>query len=55
MLFMVIERFKGRDPSPIYAGSAIEDVLYPRGFGMSTVGLRPTSTVAFSSWNVTTR
>ena len=31
MLFMVIERFKDRDPIPVYGGSAIPASNFPTG------------------------
>ena len=56
MLFMVIERFKNRDPKPIYERLREGGRSMPDGLRhTSTVGSNPTSTAVFSSWSVPTR
>jgi hypothetical protein len=48
MLFMIIERFKDRDPVPIYARLRERGAHCRTDYGTSIAGWRPTSTAASS-------
>jgi hypothetical protein len=48
MLFMVIERFKDRDPIPVYKRVRDEGIKFPKDCAMSGAGSSPISTAAFS-------
>jgi len=48
MLFVMIERFKDRDPIPVYKRVRDSGVKFPDGLRYVAAGSSPISTAAFS-------
>ena len=55
MLFMVIERFKDRDPFPVYKRVRDQGIKFPEGLTYVGSWIEPNFDRCFQRWNATMR